>query len=101
MIRITIQTTAYPPIPLKAFVDNLDDNNFDIHFTPIIDYEHKFNLPAGKYILSVSGMNGLADNDQIGTTKVFLNGTFSQKPSPDSPQQSSDAFFILGYQFEI
>lgn len=101
MVNIIIRTTAVPPIPLKAFIDNLENNAFDIHFNPIIGYEHIFNLPEGKYIFSVSGMNGIADDDELGTTTVILNGSFKNGPIPNSPEKSSDAFFIIGYEFEI
>jgi hypothetical protein len=101
MVKITIETTAVPPIPLKAFIDNLENNAFDIHFNPSIGFEHKFNLPEGKYIFSVSGMNGLDQKNKKGTTTVLLNGTFKKGPIPNSPQKSSGSFFIIGYEFEI
>lgn len=104
MITIKITTSAVPPIPLKAFIDNLENNDFDIHFNPYAGYEHQFNLPKGEYVFSVSGMNGLREKDGkdiLGTTKVYLDGQFSIDPEPASPLKSSDEFFILAYRFTI
>ncbi len=104
MITIKITTTAEPPIPLKAFIDNLENNAFDIHFNPSNGYEHTFNLPDGEYIFSVSGMNGLTEKDGkdvLGTTTVYLDGKLKKGPEPDSPIDSSGEFFILGYRFKV
>ena len=90
-------------VNLKAFIDNIDNNTYDIRFNPEFGHQYQFDLPAGNYVFSVSGMNGIEDNgdDTLGNTKVNLNGTFLEGPEPPSSIDSSDEFFILGYRFKI
>lgn len=100
MIKLDVTTSIRPLVQIKVFIDHLDSAD-DILFRTDEGFSKKFDLPKGKYILTVSGMNGRDYNGINGITTVKLSGNFESGPDPDSPQSSNDDLVYLPFKFEI
>lgn len=88
-------TGGVAPIPIKVFIDNLE-NSDDIRFTRNRSFSESFNLPSGKYMITVSGMNPLD-----GQTKIDVLGNFSQGPLPSPTQTATQPFYSELFYIEI
>ena len=71
MTTITVKGGAiHPPKPIKVIIDNLDNSN-DFNYVNPTWFKQDFNLPPGKYMIVVSGMNQTND-----TTEISIAGNF-------------------------
>ncbi|MDI1256413.1 MAG: hypothetical protein PSV16_09940 [Flavobacterium sp.] len=86
---INITTTVFggiAPLPIKVSIDNLD-NDHDVKFARTASFNENFNLPPGRYMIVISGMN-----PKDGRTEMSVTGDFSEGPLP-TPDRTTDKPF--------
>jgi len=96
---ITISVTVKggtAPLPIKVFIDNLNDNQYDQKITKDRSFSENFDLPSGKYMIVVSGMN-----PQGGTTDISVTGAFTVGPRPDSSTTAYKTLYSVLFYGEI
>ncbi|MFI5134440.1 MAG: hypothetical protein ACHQD9_01175 [Chitinophagales bacterium] len=64
------------PIPVHGFVKKLNGDYVD-QFEEKLSFDKNYDLPPGKYIVSVGGMN-----PEGGFTIVDIEGEFTEDPQP-------------------
>lgn len=88
MINITVNVRGgMAPLPIKVVIDNLD-NSHDIKFSRSNSFSENFNLPSGRYMIIISGMN-----PEGGSTEMIVNGDFSEGPLPTSNKTTEKTFY--------
>ena len=96
MVTIDVQVNGgIAPLPIKVFIDNLD-NQDDIRFTRTMSFSEHYALASGRYMLTVSGMN-----PDDGHTTIKLGGDFSKDPLPQTEQKAADRLYSFLFYFEI
>jgi len=96
MIIIDVQVNGgVLPIPIKVFIDNID-NSDDFRFTRTTSFNEHVALAKGRYMLTISGMN-----PDEGHTIMKITGDFSEKPTPAAEQRGDKRFFSKLFYFEI
>lgn len=96
---ITIAVTVNggtAPLPIKLTIDNLD-NQHDIRISKDGSFTQDFDLPTGRYMIVVSGMNA----QEGGTTDVSVTGTFASGPMPSSTSTATNQFYSVLFYGEI
>lgn len=88
MINITVNVRGgMAPLPIKVIIDNLD-NNHDIKFSRNNSFSENFNIPPGRYMIIISGMNPLG-----GSTEMIVSGDFTEGPLPTGNKTSEKTFY--------
>lgn len=76
---------VYPPKPIRVVIDNLE-NDDEITFKRSKSFEQEVNLPQGKYLITIFGVNQIDD-----TTSALVTGAFD----PNDEQSSSDSNYVF------
>lgn len=95
MISIKATVSGKNALPIRVFIDNLDNTN-DFNFKSPGSFVQNFDLPAGKYAIFVSGMNG-----QDKSTDIDLTGTMQTGPLPNGSRTTSGSLFSEMFYVEI
>lgn len=81
-VRIKVDVGAeYPPKPIRVFIDNRDNNIDDYEFVSPKSFDQAFEVPNGRYVITVSGMNQIDDK-----TTIEISGDFD----PNDGNETSD-----------
>jgi hypothetical protein len=85
------------PNPIKVFIDNL--NNTDDHnFSSSTSFSQNFDLPPGKYMMTVTGVN---PNNENSHTVIDVTGNFSVGPLHNDHRKVSVQLYSEIFYFEI
>jgi len=96
MITISVTVSGgTTPLPIKLTIDNLD-NQHDVKISKDGSFTQDFDLPGGRYMIVVSGMNPLG-----GSTEISVSGTFTSGPMPDSTSTTNNQFYSVLFYGEI
>lgn len=88
MINITVNVKGgMAPLPIKVIIDNLD-NNHDIKFSRSSSFSENFNVPPGRYMIIISGMN-----PKDGSTDMIVDGNFTEGPLPTAKLTTEKKFY--------
>lgn len=90
-IKIKVDVGAvYPPKPIRVFIDNRDNNVDDYEFKSPKSFDHTFrDIPKGRYIITVSGMNQTDDE-----TRITVSGDFKPNGSRTTGDENYSCVFI-------
>lgn len=83
--------SVYPPKPIRVMIDNLDNDN-DFTYTSTKSFEQDFNLPEGRYVITIFGMNQLNDETTASVTGAFR---------PNNMQKSDDPNYVFVFIGDI
>ncbi len=96
MISLSVTVSGgIPPIDIRVSIDNLD-NTDDLSYVRPGSFSQPHELPKGKYILIVTGMN-----PESGSTTIDLSGDFETEPSPSTPLTRSTKTYSVPFFFTI
>lgn len=95
MITIKATVSGKNALPIRVFIDNLDNTN-DFNFKSPGSFVQNFDLPAGRYAIFVSGMNG-----QGKSTDIEVTGTMQVGPLPNGLRTAASSLFSEMFYVEI
>jgi hypothetical protein len=96
MINIAVTVRGgIAPLPIKVAIDNLD-NNHDIKFSRGGSFNESFNVPPGRYMIIISGMNPAG-----GTTEMNVSGDFNLGPLPTENKTTEKTYYSQLFYGEI
>ncbi|MES2485362.1 MAG: hypothetical protein V4581_05345 [Bacteroidota bacterium] len=81
--------SVYPPKPIRVIIDNIDNDN-DFTYTSTKSFVQDFNLPNGRYVITIFGMNQVDD-----TTTASVSGAIDPHNSQSS-DRSNYVFVFIG-----
>lgn len=85
------------PNPIKVFIDNLD-NTDDHNYSSSTSFNQNFDLPPGKYMMTVTGVN---PNNSGAHTVIDVSGNFSLGPLHNDHRDIDSQLYSEIFYFEI
>ncbi|MBF4518670.1 hypothetical protein IRZ71_20130 [Flavobacterium sp. ANB] len=98
MINVTLNVYGgKAPNPIKVVIDNINNTN-DFYYHSKSSFNQNFDLPDGKYMMTVSGINPSSANAH---TDIKVTGEFSVGPLHNDHRDVSSQFYSEIFYFEI
>ena len=98
MINVTVNVYGgKAPTPIKVIIDNIKNEN-DFNYKSKQSFNQNFDLPKGKYMMTVSGINPSSENAH---TDIKVSGEFTLGPLHNDYRDVSSQFYAEIFYFEI
>jgi len=97
MVTIKVDVSdGIAPIPIRVFINHLENNEDDSKFSRDESFEESFDLNGGKYSILVTGKNNPGSSTQISVSGECLAG-----PVPSKPQKRVKPSYAVLFNLEV